>query len=218
MSTSTCDRCKCSTTQLHKRSQYADQRDESWVCASCAEDLDELRKETIARAVRITQELGECQDASCFLTPCDRRSHRAGGAIVPIEQARPVALARSFGRPLSGMETHLVQHVRDSEARGEVEEPITVEDELQLAAAFEAMRDMPTVPKAKTDRERKKIGEAIARLMLGARDGDSVDRAVKLCVAALGPDEAMAAAKVLADWAQALIAYADRAAQRGMRR
>lgn len=141
-----------------------------------------------------------------------------GVAIVPITQARSVAIERSIGRELSPMETHLVQLTRNPAPDNPLKEEIDEDAELALVAAFEGFRGAPALPRAKDAKQRAKVGEAIARFLMSARDSDSADDAARRVVAALGPDEALAAAKVLSDWGLALAAYADRAAQRGLKR
>lgn len=142
----------------------------------------------------------------------------AGGNVVAITQARSVALSRSIGRELSPMEQHLVQLTRNPAADNPLKEEIDEEAELQLVAAFEGFRGAPALPRAKDNKQRAKVGEAIARFLCNARDSDDANDAARRVVAALGPDEALAAAKVLSDWGLAIAAYADRAAERGLKR
>lgn len=63
---------------------------------------------------------------------------------------------------------------------------------------------------ATTPTERQEIGTAIARFMLGAKDGHSADQAVRTIVAELGKLEAITVAETLANWALAIAAVADK--------
>jgi hypothetical protein len=158
-------------------------------------------------------------DANGVCAACVRRivSTPASTDIVPISQARNVALAKHIGRALTPMETFLVAQAR-GDADNPIETPIDEEGELQLAAAFEAFRGAPELPRAKDAVARKKIGEAIARYLLGARDSDSADQAARRVVAALGVEESLAVADTFVRWGQALAAWADKANERGHKR
>lgn len=124
-----------------------------------------------------------------------------------------------IGRPLSSVESELVRILRTPSAENPIDDPIDEEAVRELAAICRAIDQAGvSVPRARDARARKQIGEAIARHLCNSRDGESADQAARRVVAALGPDEALAAADVLVKWGMALAAYADRAAAGGMRR
>ena len=168
--------------------QFADRRNADWICQRCAEDLD---------------------------AGTDPR--------VPPDRA-PLAIVRApetlaIGRPLSSVESELLSILRHPSPENPIEEPIEEDAVRELAAICRALDQAGvSVPRARDARARKQIGEAIARHLCNARDGETADQAARRVVAALGPDEALAASDVLVKWGMALAAYADRAASGGMRR
>lgn len=163
-------------------------RGADWICQRCAEDFDAGADPRV---------------------PPDR-------APLAILRA-PEALA--IGRPLSSVESELLAILRHPSPENPIEEPIDDEAVRELAAICRALDQAGvSVPRARDARARKQIGEAIARHLCNARDGETADQAARRVVAALGPDEALAASDVLVKWGMALAAYADRAASGGMRR
>lgn len=86
-----------------------------------------------------------------------------------------------------------------------------------LAERLDALADQVALVPPKNPSERVEVGQALARYMLGARDGETATAIVRRVVDELGWAEAMSAGEVLAEWALSLAVEAEKAKKAGRR-